>query len=386
VKARPGTPILLLLIVLFSFPSMSEAQGRTGGTAAYSVATLAPWDVTVPPIVLENDHLHALLVELAGGASPAQLRRELGIDSDELEQLFRLIESEGLGRQTAGGGWVPLSLALTEDEVARLRTFTDQLSPIIADSVEARWSVIDSLISRLPVTGRLPLEQTGFVLLGDYLLGLFQYEALWAAGLGPTHRRYAFRVYRMDPALAPPGHRVIALGSSGWQLVDFSSEASNYGFPALLDPESPLRIALLGDLPQQVAERTVHDLVNAYRLWYLMDVPPDGVTRQFLGRLEAVDAEGRLRVPIISADDIAPMRSIALDIGEGLWPHLVNSLPGIAGIAAEIGYDDPGMLGEVTLAVWEMAAHEAVHLLVERGMVLPPPSFRGQALLVRSNR
>jgi len=392
VKARPGTPILLLLLtILITDQSRIQAQGGAGGegaqgTAAYSVATLAPWDVTVPPIVLENDLLHALLVELAEGSSPAQLRRELGLDTDELEQLFRLIESEGLGQQTAGGGWVPLSLALTEDGVERLTVLSERLAPIIADSVEARWSEIDSLVSRLPVTGQLPLEQTGFILLGDYLLGLFQYEALWAAGLGPTHRRYAYRVYRMDPVLAPPGHHVTSLGSSGWQLVNYSSVRSFYGFSALLDPEAPLRTALLGDASQQEAEEMVLELVNAYRLWYLMDAPPDRVTRQILGQLEVVDDEGRLRVPLISTDDIAPMRSIALDIGEGLWPHLVDSLPEIAAIAGEIGYGDPGMLGEITLAVWEMAAHEAVHLLIERGMVLPSPSFRGQALLVRSIR
>jgi len=392
VKARYGTPILLLLLtILMASPSGTLAQGGAGGedtrsATSYSVATLAPWDVTVPPIVLENDLLHALLVELAGGASPARLRQELGLDTDELEQLFRLIESEGLGQQIAGGGWVPLSLALTADEVARLTVLTSRLSPIIADSVAARWSVIDSLVSRLPVTGRLPLEQTGFILLGDYLLGLFQYEALWAAGLGPTHRRYAFRVYRMDPARAPPGHYVTALGSSDWRLANFSSIKSLFGFAELLDPEAPIRTALLGDVSRQEAEEMVLELVNAYRLWYLMDVPPDRVTRQILVQLEAVDDEGRLRVPLISADDIAPMRSIALDIGEGLWPHLVEALPDIAAVAGEIGYGDQGMLGEVTLAVWEKAVHEAVHLLIERGMVLPLPSLRGQALLVRSSR
>lgn len=391
-KSRLDTPTLLLLMcMVLADPVTIQAQGgvRTEGDQQgweYSVATLAPWDVTVPPIVLENDMLHALLVELAEGASPGQLRRELGIDVEVLETLFRLIEAEGLGRQTADGGWTPLSLALTADKVTQLKVLADRLSPIIADTVEARWSVIDSLVSRLPVAGRLPLEQTGFVLLGDYLLGLFQYEAIWSAGLGPRNRQYAYRVYRMDPSDAPPGHHVISLGSSGWRMVSFSSVKSLYGFSTLLDPDSPLREALLGDASREDAEEMILDLVNAYRLWYLMDIPPDRVTRQVLRQLEVIDELDRLRVPLISMDDIPPMRLIALEIGEVLWPHLVKSLPQISAIAEEIGYGDQAMLGEITLAVWEMAVHEAMHLLMDRGMVLPPAAYRGQALLVRSNR
>ena len=390
-KLRLDTPALLLLVcMILADPVAILAQGgvRTEGDQQgweYSVATLARWDVTVPPIVLENDLLHALLVELAEGASPGQLRRELGIDVEVLETLFRLIETEGLGRQTADGGWIPLSLALTADKVAQLKVLADRLSPIIADTVEARWSVIDSLVSRLPVAGRLPLEQTGFVLLGDYLLGLFQYEALWSAGLGPRNRQYAYRVYRMDPSDAPPGHHVISLGSSGWRMVSFSSGKSLYGFSTLLDSDSPLREALLGDASREDAEEMILDLVNAYRLWYLMDTPPDRVTRQVLKQMEVIDEVDRLRVPLISMDDIPPMRLIALEIGEVLWPHLVKSLPEISAIAVEIGYGDQAMLGEITLAVWEMAVHEAMHLLMDRGMVLPPTAYRGQALLVRSN-
>ena len=88
----------------------------------------------------------------------------------DIRHIFRLIETEGLGRQTNDGGWIPLSLALTEDEVAQLKVPADRLSFLIADTVEARWSEIDSVVSHFPVAGRLPLAQTGFVLLGDYLL------------------------------------------------------------------------------------------------------------------------------------------------------------------------------------------------------------------------
>ncbi len=390
-KLYRGTPVLFLLAgMIFLDPGAVLAQGGVGGEGEleeheYSVATLAPWDVTVPPIVLENDLLHALLVELAAGTSPGQLRRELGLDVEELETLFRLIEAEGLGRQTNDGGWIPLSLALTEDEVAQLRVPADRLSFFIADTVEARWSEIDSVVSHFPVAGRLPLAQTGFVLLGDYLLGLFQYEALWSAGLAPTHRQYAYRVYQMDPSDAPPGHHVINLGSSGWRQVSFSSVRQLYGFATLFDPDSPLRIALLGDASREAGEEMVLDLVNAYRLWYLMDTPPDRVTRQVLRQLEVIDEMGRLRVPLISMDDIPPMRSLALDIGEALWPSLVGSLPEISAVAMEIGYGDQAMLGEITLAVWEMAVHEAMHLLIDRGKVLPPTAYRAQALLVRSS-
>ncbi|MFC1500282.1 hypothetical protein ACFL6T_04615 [Candidatus Zixiibacteriota bacterium] len=387
-KSQRGTPIFMLLVgMIILYPGSLLAQGRGGDPAGheYSVATLAPWNVTVPPIVLENDLLHALLVDLAAGTSPGELRRELGLDVEELETLFRLIEAEGLGRQTNDGGWIPLSLALTSDEVARLRVPADRISLLIADLVETRWSEIDSLVSLLPVAGRLPLEQTGFLLLGDYLLGLFQYEALWSAGLAPTHRQYAFRVYQMDPSDAPPGHHVINLGSSGWQQVSFSSVRHMYGFSTLYDPESPLRTALLGDASREAVDELVLDLVNAYRLWYLMDTPPDGVTRQLLRELEVIDEMGRLRVPLISRADIQPMRSLALGIGESLWPSLVESLPEIRAIAVEMGYGDQAMLGEITLAVWEMAVHEAMHLLIDRGMVLPPTAYRAQALLVRSN-
>ena len=390
-KSHRGTPVRILLAGMILFdPGSVLAQGGAGGGGGiegheYSVATLAPWDVTVPPIVLENDLLHALLVELATGTSPGELRRELGLDVEELETLFRLIEAEGLGRQTIDGGWIPLSLALTADEVSQLRVPAVRISFLIADTVEARWSEIDSVVSRFPVAGRLPLEQTGFVLLGDYLLGLFQYEALWSAGLAPTHRQYAYRVYRMDPSAAPPGHHVIDLGSSGWQQVSFSSVRHLYGFSALFDPDAPIRKALLGDATREEGEEMVLDLVNAYRLWYLMDTPPDRVTRQVLKQLEVIDESDRLRVPLISMDDIPSMRSLALEIGESLWPSLVGSLPEIHSIAVEMGYGDQAMLGEITLAVWEMAVHEAMHLLMNRGIVLPPTAYRAQALLVRSN-
>jgi hypothetical protein len=85
---------------------------------------------------------------------------------------------------------------------------------------------------------------------------------------------------------------------------------------------------------------------------------------------------------MISLDDVAPMRAIADRIGALLWPQLQTALPDIAVMAGELGYDDPEMLGEVALWTWERAAQLAVRKLVERGMLLPPISNRGQALLL----
>ena len=53
----------------------------------YSVATLAPLDVTVPAAVLRNGTLHAMLVELAAGSSRNDVRGRLGVSDEELEAL-----------------------------------------------------------------------------------------------------------------------------------------------------------------------------------------------------------------------------------------------------------------------------------------------------------
>lgn len=352
----------------------------------YSVATLAPLDVTVPPIILENGALHAMLVDLAAGSSRDEVQRRLGVSSDELEALYRLIEMEGLGRQVAGGGWKPLALALEQDGVEKLAEVASLLAMVIADTLQAHWTALDSTVSGLAVAGRLPLNQTGFILIGDYLLGLLQAEAFWQAGLAPSDRRYAFRVYRMNPADAPAGHVVSYTGYRGWQVVRYSPTGEIFGFAALLNPESTMSRAMLGETDTETAARMTGELIDAYRLWYLMDALPDPPTRRILQRLEAVDVEGRLRIPIITQDDLVKMRSIAWWLGEALWEHLRALLPEIGKVAVELGYGDPEMLGEVALATWEMAVHVAVWDMVGRGLLLPPIEHRAQALAVQTYR
>jgi hypothetical protein len=51
-------------------------------------------------------------------------------------------------------------------------------------------------------------------------------------------------------------------------------------------------------------------------------------------------------------------------------------------MAADLGYEDPAMLGEIALWTWERAAQLAIWDLVEEGLLLPPSNSRGQALLV----
>ena len=349
----------------------------------YSVATLAPIDVEVPQIILENGALHAVLVDLAAGANRRQIENRLGLNSEEVEVLYRLIESEGLGRQEAGGRWKSLALALPQEGVERLALVASPLALVMADMLEAHWTALDSTISLLKVAGRLPLNQTGFILVGDYLLGLFQAEAFWQAGLAPTNRKYAFRVYRLNPSDAPAGHVATSSGHNDWQIVRYSPSGEPFGFAALLDPESSLSMALLGGPDPEAASAITGELIDAYRLWYLMDAPPDPPTRRLLNRLEAVDDAGRLRIPLITVDDLEKMRSIAWWLGEELWSHLQELLPAISDMAVELGYGDPDMLGEVVLATWEMAVHEAVWDLVDRGLLLPPIERRSQALVVK---
>lgn len=352
----------------------------------YSVATLAPLDVTVPAAVLRNGTLHAMLVELAAGSSRNDVRGRLGVSDEELEALYRLIETEGLGRQAADGGWEPLALALDEAQVERLAVVATPLAVAIADTLQVHWAGLDSMVSGLTVAGRLPLNQTGFVLVGDYLLGLLQAEAFWQAGLAPLDRGYAIRVYRMNPDEAPAGHLLSNVGLSHWQVVNYSPSGEMFGFAALSDPDSPLRKVLLGDAGPGTAAQLTSELIDAYRLWYLMGTPPDPPTRRILQLLEAVDGEGRLRVPIITPSDLAMMRSIARWLGEILWEHLRVLLPEIGKLAFELGYSAPGMLGEVALATWEMAVHEAVWDLVGQGLLLPPIGRRGQALVAPARR
>ena len=351
----------------------------------YSVATLAPIDVTVPPIILGNGALHAMLVDLAAGMNRRQIESRLGLDSEEVEALYRRIEMEGLGRQEAGGRWKALALALQQEGVEKLALVASPLALVMADKLEEHWTALDSTISLLKVAGRLPLNQTGFILVGDYLLGLFQAEAFWQAGLAPSNRKYAFRVYRLNPADAPAGHIVTFSGHKDWQIVRFSPSVESFGFATLLDPESSLSRALLGEPDSEAMLALTGELIDAYRLWYLMDAPPDPQTQRLLSRLEAIDDAGRLRIPLITVDDLEKMRSIAWWLGEELWSHLQALLPAISNVAMELGYDDPDMLGEVALATWEMAVHEAVWDLVERGLLLPPIERRSQALVVKGS-
>lgn len=379
--------VLLSILLLPAAAGPASAQGiQTVRTDSYAVATLAPADVTVPPIVLEESTLHALLVELAAGADRATIGKRLGVSADELDRLFALIEVEGLGRQTARGGWKPLALALDAEGAGRLTELAAKLSRSIADTLEGRWAELDSLVSALPVAGRLPLRQTGFVLLGGYILGLFQADALWQAGLAPAGRPYAFRVYRLGVEESPAGHTLNELGRSGWRLDRFAPSRRPFGFFALSDPTDPLTANLAESQERAELERLTTELLEAYRLWYVLDLAPDPTTERILMRLEAVDSEGRLRVPLISEDDIAPMRAIADGIGDPLWPMLQEALPDIAALAADLGYGDADMLGEVALWTWERAAQLAVWDLIGRGLLLPPANRRGQALLVPGSR
>jgi hypothetical protein len=376
--------IAIVTIAVGGVPTRAQVAGASD-TTRYAVATLAPARVTVPPIVLQEGQLHAMLVELATGADRATIGRRLGLDRDDLDRLFALVEVEGLGRQTEGGGWKPLALALDAEGADRLTQRATALAIGLADTLAAHWTLLDSLVATLPVAGRLPLSQTGFVLLGGYILGLYQADAFWQAGLAPAHRAYAIRVYRLPAEDAPAGHLVDDFGFGGWQLDRFGSTIQPYGLLLLRDSSNPLTRALLGGNAGD-EERLAGELFDAYRTWYVLDRAPDRPTRRLLQRFEAVDDAGRLRIPMISRDDVAPMRAIADRIGALLWPQLQAALPDIAEMAGELGYEDPEMLGEVALWTWERAAQLAVQKLVEQGMLLPPISGRGQALLLPVRR
>jgi hypothetical protein len=379
-------PMLLAFttIAVWVIPARAQVVGASD-TTRYAVATLAPARVTVPPIVLQEGRLHAMLVELATGADRATIGQRLGIDRDELDRLYALVEVEGLGRQAEGGGWTPLALALDTDGAERLTQLAADLAVGLTDTLAAHWTLLDTLVTALPVAGRLPLAQTGFVLVGGYILGLYQADAFWQAGLAPAHRPYAFRVYRMPAEDAPAGHLVSEFGFGGWRLDRFGAATRPFGLLLLRDSSDPLTRSLLGaDTGDE--DRLAGELFDAYRTWYVLDRAPDPPTRRLLQRLEAVDKAGRLRIPMISLDDVAAMRAIADRIGALLWPQLQAALPDIAVMAGELGYDDPEMLGEVALWTWERAAQLAVRKLVERGMLLPPISNRGQALLLPIRR
>lgn len=367
VDSRVLVPRACLLAMTILFQILLPLQA--GAQATYSVSTLAPQDVVVPPIVLGDADLHAALVELARSPSIAEARRRLGISTQEMTRLIGLAEVEGLGRQTSQG-WQPLALALDAAGVDSLRSVCSDLARTIRDTVSARWAELDSLVGTLPVAGVLPLTQTGYILVGDYLLGRFQANSFWRAGLAPTARPYAFRVYRTAPDMAPPGHLEDPPAADGWRSVRFAPTAEPFGFASIEDPEA-------GETADMAAE-----VRRAYRLWYLLGSEPGPLMRRMLQRLEAVDTAGRLRVPLISAGDLDGMRMIADRLGESLWPQFEGLLPRIGIMAAHLGYADPALLGETALWGWEMAVGMAMDELVERGVLLPPIGGRGQALVV----
>ena len=129
-------------------------------------------------------------------------------------------------------------------------------------------------------------------------------------------------------------------------------------------------------------ERFTENVLAAYRAWYLLERQPDSTTRLLLERLEAVDADGRLRVPLVSERDRRGLRSIAASLADAIWPILREALPEIGGLATELGYGDPRLLGEMALWTWERAAQMAVSLLVERGRLAAPTAGRSQVLLM----
>ncbi|MFO7768623.1 MAG: hypothetical protein R6W82_06685 [bacterium] len=372
--------ILILSAALIAGNGTGTAVAQSqADSLVYAVSALSPPEVTVPPILLQDGRIHALMVELASGSSMEEAGHRLGLDAEDRTRLAGLLEVEGLGRME-GGEWRPLALALDAAGADSLREHAGSLARAIAETLDSRWSEVDSLVGGLPVAGRLPLEQTGFVLLGDYLLGRMQAGLFWEAGLAPRGRPFAYRVYRLPPDRAPAGHSEGPPGPHGIRIVRFAPTPEPFGLDLLGDPEAPITRALIAG--PGGGERLRAEVLEAYRVWYLFGTPPGAAARRLLVRSEAVDAEGRLRVPLITASDIEAMQSAAGRLADALWPPFQEQLGATAELAGRLGYGDPQLLGEVALWTWEMAANLAVHELIERGRILPPPSGRGQAVLI----
>ena len=371
-----GTLTLVLALVFWGGAAGAQSPPDS---LVYAVSTLAPPDVTVPPILLEDARLHALLVELTSGRSLEEAGERLDLAPQERGRLLGLIEMEGLGR-LGPEGWQPRVLALDREGAATLRQHAALLASVISDSLDARWDEVDSLAASFPVAGRLPRGQTGFVLLGDYLLGRMQAGLFWLAGLAPRDRAFAFRVYRLPPGEAPSGHSAALGGEGGFRIARYAPTTAPYGLALLQVPDAPITRALADDAAER--ERLRADVLEAYRTWYLLGTPPGASARRLLVRMEAVDEEGRLRVPLIASGDLEAMERAAGRLADLLWPAFQDRLGATAELADQLGYGEPGLLGEVALWTWEMAANLAVRDLVERGRILPPPSGRGQAILV----
>jgi hypothetical protein len=382
--AGAGTLAAMVTAVLMPVWAGAQPAGRQvpPAVSTYSVSTLAPARVTVPPIILADADLHALLVELASGIGIEEAGRRLGLSGERLTQLIGLAEVSMLGRQRPGGLWQPLAPALDESGVARMASLADSLGEAIADSVAAHWPRLVEEVAHLPVAGRLPLEQSGFVLIGGYLLGRYQAEWFWQAGLAPADRPYAFRVYRMPAGTGPAGNLGDPAGADGWGLTRYARTAEPFGFALLADPEHPFFSTLLDSVGAEEAGQVANELRLAYRTWYLLGIAPDGLTRRLLTRLEGVDEQGRLRVPLVTPSDEEGMRSLAGLLGEALWPRLRRHLPQIGELAIALGYGEPERLGEIALWTWEMAVDRAMSRLIEQGLILEPVAGRGQALVV----
>jgi len=382
VPVRKGILILLTLALVGSAAGSAQAQSPAD-SLVYAVSALSPPEVMVPPILLQDPDLHALMVELASGASLEEAGRRLDLDREGRTRLLGLIEVEALGRMSAEG-WQPLALALDAPSADSLRSRALPLAQDLADTLDAHWAEVDSMVAALPVAGRVPLQQTGFILLGDFLLGRMQAGMFWQAGLAPRDRPFAFRVYRVPVEKAPSGHTLGAAGPGGFRVARYAPTPAAFGLALLEDPEAPITRVLAPGEGER--EHLRAEVLEAYRVWYLFGTPPGGPARRLLVRLEAVDGEGRLRVPLITPADIEAMQSAAGTLADRLWPLFQDRLAGIAEMAETLGYGEPGLLGEVALWTWEMAANLAVHELVDRGRVLPPLSGRGQAIIVPAKK
>ncbi len=381
-------PTVLLTIAVLVAGGGVRTHAQAVPLTDYAAATLAPARVGIPQLVLTDGRLHALLVELATGTPFEALEQRLGLGREETERLLRLAEVEGLGRRLPDGGWQALAPALDRPAFNRLKALVEPLAVAIADTLEARWSQLAGRFADLPVAGRIPLERSGFVLLGAWLLGIQQADYFWQAGLAPIDRDYAFRVYRVPPEEAPDGLRIDGLGA-GWRLAAWAPDARPFGLGRLLDPEDPLTRELTAvdttaapPVPARPDDGPLLELVRAYRLWYLMDQAPDAPTRRLLVRLEMVTPSGEPLVPLVSAADVEAIRSLAGDLGGVLWPALRGLIPELGTLAAELGYGEPGLLGEFTLWSWELAVQSGLRRLGQRGRLWVPADGRVQVLLM----
>jgi len=375
---RRLTPSLLVLLAAAGPGTDSPVRAQAPPDAVHAVATLAPAEVAVPQVVLREGRLHALLVELASGTPLAGLGERIGASPEELARLLRLAEGEQLGRMGPEGRWQPLAPALDESAFVRLERAVAPLAWAIADTLQAGWAALSGRLAALPLAGRIAPERTGFGLLGAWILSTLQADLFWTAGLAPAERAYAFRVFRVPPAEAPRGLRRYELGG-GWTLADWGSDTTRVGLGRLLATADPLAAAL--GAPGRDRE-VVRELVESYRLWYLLDIEPDPPTRRLLDRLGLSDPEAGPVVPLVSSRDLAAMGAIARDLGTALWPLRSAHLTTLGEVAAGLGYGEPAQLGEFTLWSWELAVEGAVELMARRGVLYSPYEGRAQVLLI----